>query len=183
MKKKGNFEKFYNYGFPAQAALIICKDESKGVNVFTVAWHAPLSKNPPLFGMSLSQKRYSRELIEKSGEFTVNFMPYELVDKVDFCGTHSGRDNIDKIKKTGLTLENGDLETPHIKESTACFECKLYDKIQIGDHWFIVGNIKNILFEEDLFNETLLDIEKVSPCFYLGGGVYTKVSKIKKKFD
>lgn len=182
MKKKGDFDKFYNYGFPIQAVLITSIDDNKKVNVFTIAWHMPMSKEPPLYAIAVSKKRYSRDLIEKSGEFVINFMPFELVDKVDFCGTHSGR-TTDKIKETGLTLEKDILETPYLKESTACFECKIFKHEKIGDHSFFVGKIENILYDDNLFNGNILNIEKVSPCYYLGGGVYTKISKHKKFFD
>jgi len=182
MKIKGGIDKFYNYGFPIQAVLITCKDENKGVNVFTVAWHTPISRYPPLFGICISKKRYSRDLIEKSDEFVVNFMPFDFVEKIDYCGTHSGRDT-DKIKETGLNLEKGYLETPHIKESTACFECKIFEHKKIGDHSFFIGSVENVLYEASLFNDNILNIEKVSPCYYLGGGIYTKMSKIKKIFD
>jgi len=182
MKAQGDFDKFYNYGFPIQAVLITCKDDTKSVNVFTIAWHTPLSKEPPLYGIAVSKKRYSRDLIEISDEFVINFMPFNLVEKVDFCGTHSGKD-IDKIKESGLTIEKGELETPYIKESTACFECKIVEHKRIGDHSFFIGEIKNILFEESLFKGNVLNIDKVSPCYYLGGGVYTKMSNFKKFFE
>lgn len=182
MKVKGGIDKFYNYGFPIQATLITCKDQNKGVNVFTVAWHTPVSRYPPLFGLFVSQKRYSRDLIEKSGEFVVNFMPFDFVEKVDFCGTHSGKD-VDKIRETGLTLEKGSFDTPYIKESTACFECKVFEHKKIGDHSFFIGEIKNVFFEDDLFTGNLLNLDKVSPCFYLGDGIYTKISNFKKKFE
>ncbi|MEF8879503.1 MAG: flavin reductase family protein [Candidatus Thermoplasmatota archaeon] len=182
MKVKGGIDKFYNYGFPIQAVLITCKDRNDDFNVFTVAWHTPVSRYPPLFGIFVSKKRYSRDLIEESGEFVVNFMPFDLVEKVDFCGTHSGEDT-DKLKETGLTVEKGEIETPYIKESTACFECKIFDHTRIGDHSFFVGKIKNVLFEESLFEGNILDVDQVSPCYYLGGGIYTKISDIKKAFD
>jgi len=182
MKTKGDFDKFYNYGFPIQAVLITSIDDKKKANVFTIAWHMPLSRYPPLIAIAVSKKRYSRDLIEESGEFVINFMPFEFVDEVDFCGTNSGRDK-DKIKETGLTLKKGTLNTPYIKESTACFECKVFKHEKIGDHSLFVGKIENILYESTSFDGNTLDIEKTSPCFYLGGGIYTKISSYKKFFD
>lgn len=182
MKSTGGTDKFYNYGFPIQAVLVTCKDKKDGVNVFTVAWHTPVSRYPPLFGIFVSKKRYSRDIIESSGEFVVNFMPFDLVEKVDFCGTHSGRD-IDKIKETGLSLEKGSIDTPYIGECTACFECEVFDHKKVGDHSFFIGKIKNVLYESDLFTDNILKIEKISPCFYLGGGIYTKISDFKKEFE
>ena len=40
--------KFYYYAFPMQAVLVTCNDEKGNTNVITIAWHTPISKNPPL---------------------------------------------------------------------------------------------------------------------------------------
>ena len=72
-------------------------------NIITLAWHTPISRKPPLYGISIAPKRYSHALIEKSKEFVINFIPYSLVEAAQFCGTHSGR-STDKLCKTGLTL-------------------------------------------------------------------------------
>jgi flavin reductase (DIM6/NTAB) family NADH-FMN oxidoreductase RutF len=73
MKINGNMDKFYHYAFPMQAALTTCNDEEGKTNVITLAWHTPISRNPPLYGISIAPKRYSHELIQKTKEFVVNF--------------------------------------------------------------------------------------------------------------
>ena len=106
MKKTGDMKKFYHYSFPMQAALLTVQTENKNTNVITVAWHTTISKKPPLYGVSIAPARYSHGLIEESKEFVINFAPYDLVEKVHFCGTRSGR-NTDKIDETKLTLVPG----------------------------------------------------------------------------
>ena len=86
MKVKGNMQNFYYYSFPMQAVLVTCNDRSGKTNVITIAWHTPISKDPPLYGISVAPKRYSHGLIQKTNEFVINFAPYEIADIVNFCG-------------------------------------------------------------------------------------------------
>lgn len=182
MKKTGNIKKFYYYSFPMQAALVTVQNNSNKTNVITVAWHTTLSKKPPLYGISIAPSRHSHKLIEESKAFVINFASIDILDKVHFCGTHSGR-NTDKIKETGLTLiDCKKINAKYIKECFAHLECKLYNKINIGDHTFFIGEVLNIFIDEQAFPTGILNNKKVKPCYYLGDKVYTTISEEKKGF-
>ena len=183
MKESGDIGSFYHYAFPMQAVLVTCKDKKMGkTNVITIAWHTPISKKPPLYGISVAPSRYSHGLIEQSGEFVVNFASYDLVDKVAFCGKHSGR-NIDKIKELGLSiLDSQVLDTPILKDCFAHLECRLFEKRVIGDHSFFIGEIVNILYDKDCFSRDVLNNDLVHPCFYLGDNLYTKIDKTREEY-
>ena len=182
MKVSGNKNAFYYYAFPMQAALVTCNDEQGKTNIITIAWHTPISKNPALYGISLAPKRYSHELIQKTKEFVVNFAPYELVDEVHFCGTHSGR-NVNKIDETKLTLMPAQkVKIPLIKECYAHLECKLHKTLPAGDHTLFIGEVVNVLADENTFKNDLLDNEKIQPTYYIGGNNYTAINKTKKRF-
>jgi flavin reductase (DIM6/NTAB) family NADH-FMN oxidoreductase RutF len=180
MKINGKINAYYHYAFPMQAVLVTCNDENKKTNVITLAWHTPISKKPPLYGISVAPSRYSHDLIKNSKEFVVNFAPYSLVEKVDFCGTRSGR-KTDKIDETKFTLISGKkIKTPLIKECFAHFECKLYDTITAGDHTLFIGEIQNILYDKNYFDEDLLDNKNAKPAYYLGSHVYTTIDEKRK---
>jgi flavin reductase (DIM6/NTAB) family NADH-FMN oxidoreductase RutF len=182
MKVKGNIDKYYYYAFPMQAALVTCNDEQGKTNIITIAWCTPISKDPPLYGISLAPKRYSHKLIEKMKEFVVNFAPFELVDKVHFCGTHSGR-NTDKVDETKLTLIPSEkIGVPLIKECFAHLECKLVETLSLGDHTFFIGKVMNVMADENAFIDDLLDNKNVQPTYYIGDNKYTAIDKNKKNF-
>jgi flavin reductase (DIM6/NTAB) family NADH-FMN oxidoreductase RutF len=182
MKKKMDVSKFYHYAFPMQAVLVTCTDETDKTNPITIAWHTPISSKPPLYGISVHPKRYSHNLIKQSKEFVINFVPYKLVEKVQFCGSHSGR-NVDKIKESGFTLaESEKIKTKYIKECFAHMECKLFKSIVLGDHTFFVGEVVNILADVNAFTNNLLNNEKIKPCYYIGDCVYTTIKNLKEKF-
>ena len=182
VKKSGNIEKFYQYAFPMQAAILTCIDKNGKTNPITIAWHTPISKKPPLYGVSIAPSRYSYKLIKESKEFAINFAPYYLVERIHFCGTKSGK-NIDKIKETGFTLlKSKKIKTKIIKECFANLECILCRSVKLGDHTFFVGEVVNTKIDETAFENDILNNKKVKPSYYLGNNIYTTISKIRKKF-
>jgi flavin reductase (DIM6/NTAB) family NADH-FMN oxidoreductase RutF len=182
MKKNMDISKFYHYAFPMQAVLVTCVDTSGKTNPITIAWHCAISKKPPLYAISLAPSRYSHNIINISKEFVINFVPYRFVKKVHFCGSHSGR-NVDKIKATEFTLaESEKIKTKYIKECFAHMECKLFKSISLGDHTLFVGEIVNILADDNAFIDDLLNNEKIKPCYYIGDCVYTTIKDTREIF-
>ncbi len=181
MKVEGNIENYYHYAFPMQTILVTCNDPTGKTNIITLAWHTPISRKPPLYGISLSPKRYSYGLIEKSKEFVINFIPYTLVEAADFCGTHTGK-NTDKLCTTGLTLTSSKkLSTPLITEGYAHLECTLHKTIPLGDHSLFIGEVVAVSADNDAFENELLRTDRVHPCYYIGKNAYTTLDRAKRK--
>lgn len=181
MKIEGNIENYYHYAFPMQTILVTCNDTAGKTNIITLAWHTPISRKPPLYGISLSPKRYSYGLIEKNKEFVINFIPYSLVEAADFCGTHTGK-TTDKVCKTGLTLiPSKNLSTPLIKEGYAHLECTLQKIISLGDHSLLIGEVVAVSADTDAFENELLRTDQIHPCYYIGENAYTTLDRAKRK--
>ena len=133
--------------------------------------------------MSIAPSRFSHDLIEDSKEFVINFASFDLVQKVHFCGTHSGR-NTDKIKDAGLDLVDAkEIKTKLIKQCFAHLECKLFKTIKLGDHDFFVGEVINTIIDEDAFENDVLENKKVKPCYYLGSNTIQKSMRRRKSFN
>jgi len=182
MKTKCDIKNFYNLAFPMSTILVTCNDEKGKTNIITIAWHTTISKKPPLYGISVAPGRYSYDLIKKSEEFVINFSPFDLVEKIHFCGTHSGR-KTNKINDTNLTLIDSEkIKTPSIKECYAHLECKLKNSIELGDHCLFIGEVVNARADDIAKEKNTVDNEKIQTCFYLGGNTYSKIEKIKKRF-
>jgi flavin reductase (DIM6/NTAB) family NADH-FMN oxidoreductase RutF len=181
MKVEGNIEKYYHYAFPMQTVLVTCNDDTGKTNIVTLAWHTPISRKPPLYGISISPKRYSHALIEKSKEFVINFIPYALVEAAQFCGTNSGR-LTDKLCKTGLTLApTKKVSTPLIKEGYAHLECTVVKSISFGDHTLFIGEVIAASADENAFKNELLRTDQVHPLYYIGDNAYTTLDRAKRK--
>lgn len=126
-----------------RVVLITSKYKDKE-NIMSAAWCFPLSADPPLFGVCLSKKRYSYELIHQSRQFAINIPGEELKGAVLLCGRTSMREK-NKFELTKLTKENGKLGAPLIKECNASIECIVIDEKGIGDHVLFVGEVKNVV--------------------------------------
>jgi len=172
MKKSVEIIRYRTYAFPKIVALVTtCKD--KKPNVFTVAWHSPISFDPPLYGISVSPNRYSHDLIFDAKEFVVNFPPNEIAEKAHTCGRVSGRDH-DKFELTGLTpIPASKVKPPLIKECYAHLECKLFEYTSLGDHTWFTGQILAVQADEDRFENDL--IKDTKPVFYVGKDTYTTI--------
>lgn len=159
-----------------QVILVSCAYE-KRANIITLAWKTPLSHNPALMAISLTKKRFSYDLIKKSGEFVVNVPSIDLLDEAVFCGTHSGRD-VDKFKETDLTAQKANkLKTaPLIKECIGHLECRLKEEHDVGDHVLIIGDIVHASAEKELFDEKWL-VNKLKLIYHLGDKFFTTSEK------
>ena len=181
MKISVAIENFYQYAFPMPTVLVTCNDPQGKPNIVTIAWHTTLSRKPPLYGISLASKRYSYELIRKTKEFAVNFIPYELVRQAHFCGTHTGR-KTDKIHETKLTLLPAQhIQAPLIKEAYAHLECTLKEEVLVGDHILLVGEVVAVHADDHAFVDDLLQIDRVQPLYYIGENSYTTLNRFEKQ--
>lgn len=115
----------------------ICKAMSKGillttkkdgfVNTMTIGWGTiGIEWGKPVFVAYVRQSRFTREMLDATGEFTVN-IPAEAADRqiISLCGTKSGRE-LDKIARLGLHLEESEIvSVPGIREFPLTLECKV----------------------------------------------------------
>lgn len=120
-------------------------------DIVPVAWLTPLSLQPPLIGVAISPKRYSHDLIKRSGEFVLNVAQAEMVGKVDVCGRTSAED-ADKWQMTGFTeFEPKRVSVPLIAQCYAALECGLTDIITVGDHTLFVGQVLTVWADDKAF--------------------------------
>ena len=124
----------------------ICKARSPGVlitakmgdkvNPMTIGWGSiGVEWGKPLFTAYVRPCRYTHEMIEATGEFTVNVPMGNVKNILGFCGTKSGRDT-DKVAELCLTLEEPvTISAPGIKELPLTLECRVvYKQDQVLAH-------------------------------------------------
>ncbi len=87
---------------PLPAAMISCVAEGYKPNIITISWIGIVNSEPPMLSISIQPKRFSHDIVKKSGQFVVNVTSEANLKAVDFCGNRSGRD-FDKFKEMGLT--------------------------------------------------------------------------------
>ncbi|MFA5375364.1 MAG: flavin reductase family protein [Dehalococcoidia bacterium] len=163
---------FYHH-YPSHAAVITAQFEGKK-GIMAAAWHAPISRTPPLFGISLAPKRYTYKLIEKAKEFAINFLSFDKAELLVSVGSVSGAE-VDKYKKFGIKTEKPIKTTaPILNDAYATYECRLIDSRKCGDHIWIIGKVVATHFDKALFtSDETIDLNRVSPILYMGADRYT----------
>lgn len=131
---------------------ILLTTQSQGkVNTMTIGWGMMgIEWGKPVFIAYVRQSRYTRELLDETGEFTVN-IPAGNGDTniLKVCGTRSGR-NLDKVSHLNLTLEQSEVvDVPGIKEFPITLECKvIYRREQ--DLSLIREDLRNLYYPQDV---------------------------------
>jgi flavin reductase (DIM6/NTAB) family NADH-FMN oxidoreductase RutF len=137
----------------------------------------PISHKPALLGISIARSHFSNDLIKHSGEFIINIPSWDLLDKVVYCGTHSGH-NVDKFAQTGLVPAKANrlINTPFIDDCIGNIECYVRDVRENGDHSLFVGEAIYASAEDGLFDE-VWDTEKARLIFHLGSRFFAQAGK------
>ena len=112
--------------------ILLTTKSGEKVNSMTIGWGTiGIDWSRPVFIAYVRESRYTKQMLEQNGEFTVN-VPLDTVDRrtLSLCGRKSGRD-MDKIQKLGLTLEEPlEISVPGIKELPLTLECRVIYKQQ-----------------------------------------------------
>ena len=112
-----------------KGVLLTAKADGR-VNTMTIGWGTMgIQWKKPVFIVFVRQSRYTKALLDKNPEFTIN-IPIGTCDKniLSVCGRESGRD-VDKIQKLGLTLVEGEtVSVPGILQLPLTLECKVIYK-------------------------------------------------------
>ena len=143
-----------------------------------VAWHAPISLKPPLYGVSISPKRFTYQLIVDSKEFGINFLPFKAAELVASVGGSKGSE-VDKFQRFNIA-KNKPVRTavPILEDAYDAYECQLVDDRSYGDHRWLVGEIVAVHWLEEVFTpDEVIDLDKVSSILYLGNELYVTTSK------
>ena len=100
------------------------------VNTMTIGWGClGVDWSLPVFIAFVRESRYTKQLLEKNPEFTVN-IPMDPIDKkiLGYCGTKSGA-YTDKLADLGLDLVDSDVvQVPGIAQLPLTLECKVIYK-------------------------------------------------------
>jgi flavin reductase (DIM6/NTAB) family NADH-FMN oxidoreductase RutF len=166
----------YYHHYPRVATIVTAHSQGRE-NAMALAWHTPISSSPPLYGISLSAKRFTYKLIAESKEFGVNFLPFDEAELVAAVGGSKGEE-VDKFRQFNIAKEKPvKTGVPILGAAYAAYECRVVDDRLYGDHRLVVGEIVAIhLLKEAFGAEETLDISKASPTLYIGSERYVTAS-------
>lgn len=106
---------------------ILLNTQGEKFNSMVIGWgNLGTTWGVPTFVVYVRENRYTKSQLDRTGEFTVSIPLDKPVPKIaKVCGSQSGR-NVDKVKETGMTLEEPEaLHTPGVREYPLTLECKI----------------------------------------------------------
>ena len=112
--------------------LVVAQGRAGKPNPMTIGWGLIGSIwSQPIFMVLVRPSRYTHDLLEENGDFTVNVLPKEFSAALNHCGAVSGRDH-DKFAEAKLTVERGGLvSAPGIAEASIVYECRTVMKNEV----------------------------------------------------
>lgn len=163
---------------PVPPALITCSDGERD-NVLTVAWTGIVCTDPPKTYISVRPKRFSYDIIKKSGEFAINLTTADLVRAADWCGVYTGA-KVDKFERCRLSKEPAqEIGCPILAESPLALECRVTDVIPLGTHDMFLADIVAVDVDEALLDEHgKLHLERAGLVAYAHGDYFSLGKKL-----
>jgi flavin reductase (DIM6/NTAB) family NADH-FMN oxidoreductase RutF len=139
--KRSEIDEAISRQYPEGVVMIISTDEKGRPNAMPAGWYMFTSSDPPMLAVSISPKRYTHELIQKTQEFVAAFPSKDQARIVDLCGSYNGGE-VDKFDCFSIPTEPADIvKPPLIEGSVACLECEVVSSLTTGDHTIFVGRI------------------------------------------
>ena len=133
-------------------------------NTMTIGWaYMGTSWRKNIFIAMIRPQRYSYELVEKTGEFTVSIPTTDPLKKqLGFAGTESGRD-VDKFDGHGLTAAPAQkVNAPIVKECGLHIECRVVSK-QLLSGEFMQADVHDRCYPADDYH--MLYFGEVVACY------------------
>jgi flavin reductase (DIM6/NTAB) family NADH-FMN oxidoreductase RutF len=129
--------------------LLASTGKSRRANVMTIGWaNIGILWYKPFFLAYVRKSRYTHELLEETGDFTVNVPPDNFDDVIEYCGTRSGR-NVDKVKELGLKIEDSRIvKSPGLAASPVTLECKIVFKKEIESN-DVPSHVRDRFYSKD----------------------------------
>lgn len=127
-KRKIDFKDYADQIVKAlRAGILLTTKEGDKINSMVIGWGTlGINWGQPTFAAYVRDSRYTKELLDHTGEFTIN-VPVGEFDKnvIAVCGRQSGRDT-DKIAAAGLTpVPSEQIAAPGIREFPLTLECRV----------------------------------------------------------
>ena len=171
---------------PLPAVMVSCGRTEDGTdNIITIAWTGIINSVPPCTYVSVMPKRWSHDVIEKSGVFVINLVPQSLAFEMDWCGCvsrekeykfgkHSLKSGPDGASEFSLTPEKAvAVDCVAVKESPVQLECRVFEKKSLGSHDMFMAQIVNVRVDEELMTaEGRVAMERLGLVSLIHGSYY-----------
>lgn len=139
---------------------LVSAGSRKKANTMTISWGGVgvlWGKNVAF--VFIRDSRYTKEFIDANDFFSVSFLNNQYRDALNYCGSHSGRDE-DKLKNAGLNW-NYKLSIPFVDEGNLVLLCQKLSATKINEDSFLAPDIKKWYADGDMHTMYVAEILEV----------------------
>lgn len=165
--------------YPLPVYIVGSYDKEGKPNIMAASWGGICNSKPPMITISIRPERHSYDAILANNAFTVNIPSSLYAKESDYVGIFSGK-NENKFESTGLTpVDSEIINAPYVQEFPVNILCSLYKTVDLGSHTQFIGEIKDVLVDDDKFiSGNKPDIMKIDAISYdYGGRAYHKIGE------
>ncbi len=152
--------------YPGPLVIVTCGTLERP-NLMAANRIASVAAEPPQIALALRRGRHSVDLIQDSGEFTINLPTPALLSAIHTIGTTSGRET-DKVARTGLALaRSSKVRSPLVAACPVNIECRVSQTVDLRSHLLFIAEVMAVHADEsvlDLRGE--VDYRKARPLVY-----------------
>lgn len=168
------------YKLLVRPVVVVSTISKRGIsNAAPFSFNAPISIDPPLFGISCQPRHDTWRNIKENKEFVVNIVGEEFGPLMHILERKFPYE-VSEITEAGLTeVESSTIKPPRIKEAYGWLECRMENHVKLGDHIWIAGRVLETEIKDEFWNK-VVDVEKANPLLHISGEFFVVRSVIKK---
>lgn len=146
--------------YPMPVLIVGTYDENGKANAMNAAWGMVSDFKEVSISMS---SHLTTDNAVKTGAFTVSIGTEDTVKACDYVGIVSGKNEPDKMKKSGFTVfKSENVNAPLFEELPMALECRLIS----FDDGILKGEIVNICADDSVLTDGKIDPKKLKPIAY-----------------
>ena len=131
---------------PRPIALVSTLDAGGGVNAAPYSFFNMIGSSPPTVVLGVGNRepgtaKDTRANIERTGEFVVNLVHYELADAMNLSAIEFPAGE-SELPHAGLTpAASARVAAPRLAEARVSLECRLHSVVEVGDNKIVLGQV------------------------------------------
>ena len=119
-------------------AVLVSTTDGAVPNACTVAWCAPVSKNPPRFVLAISDEHKTWANLAATRECVLNLTTIDALEALWLCGTETGHDG-DKLGPAGIEVfQSRVVAPPRLACCVAWIETRLIESLTRDDMSLVI---------------------------------------------
>jgi flavin reductase (DIM6/NTAB) family NADH-FMN oxidoreductase RutF len=137
--------------------------------------------HPPILSISLHEEHYSTLGIVRNGEFSLNIPDTDMLQKADYCGSVSGRD---QSKSDLFEVFTGPLpNAPMIVSCPVNLACRVIKEFTIGSRHIFIGEVVQCYVSDDYVEErddkrAVAQLSRLDPIIYALDNKYYSIGDV-----